>query len=1149
MQKRRAEVAAEMRPKKRKKLSRKETGKSGEMVGSPSDPDVHIPGAYHEESPLVQLPAGTTSIATVLTKPPARPRKTRRPPAQFQDVLPEPPQAVPASQRQLPTVYLMVTNPFETIANSFGLFRKYLFHPSHDPDEFVEPSDLSNITTPTSPPSPPHSEEINRDPPWPFATMSVWRLMRWMNNGSNSKSEGEVDRLVRNVLDAPDFRIEDLHNFSTRRENGRLDAADKAAVLKDNFQVASISIQVPTGTRGDSSDSRTYSVPGLRYRKLLNVVKAAFQDPLSRQFHFTPFTLMHRSPVTNEEQRVYGELYNSDEFIEEHKRVQNCSPRDDPGCKLEKVIAALMFWSDSTHLTNFGTAKLWPIYLYFGNLSKYIRSRPSSGACNHLAYIPSLPDSFESWISGWHPRWDTQRSQLMAHCRRELIQAVWKYILDDDFIHATIYGVVITCHDGIKRRIYPRIFTYSADYPEKVLLATIRDNGLCPCPRCLMPKTHLDRMGWILDSIFRTDKVRQYLSEKVQAARDLIYRLGHSVAGTRVNGLLKPTSSVATINSFFERVKQTGRKFDVSRMMVVDLLHEFELGVWKALLTHLIRILHAESGRPGALVDILNSRFRQVPTFGRFTIRRFHNNVSEMKKLAARDFEDILQCSIPVFEGLLPEPFNGMLLRLLYKAAEWHALAKLRMHSDSTLNLLEAVTREFGRLMRQFRDKTAEKYNTVELPSETARKRGTGPSKKELNLNTYKFHALGDYVATIRLFGTTDSYSTQVGELAHRLVKRLYGLTNKRDAPEQISRRYRRAHHFGASGSDESAPKDTDPSDSPELHYTITRSRNEPVQLASFSGAKTQDPATTKFVYKLRAHLLSRLLGKGLDGDDPILFTDEERNSVRIIDNTVFSAKQLSVNYTTYDVRRDRDTINPRTHPYVMLRSPEVSRGAHPYWYAQVLGIYHANVSTTHPAVTKRSAQHMEFLWVRWLGTEPGYHSGSKIARLPKVGFVEVTDEDAFGFLDPDLVIRGSHLIPAFNSGRTAALMPYSGPTVARSPNEEDDWMNFYVNIFVDRDMFIRYLGGGIGHLQQFPSAHDNNEGTRNSEDVEVEVDDFITEGNNNSDKGEESGDGDSGSEGSSEDDIDDEDREEDEATDDEDPDEHYLDEETGNGY
>ena len=29
-------------------------------------------------------------------------------------------------------------------------------------------------------------------------------------------------------------------------------------------------------------------------------------------------------------------------------------------------------------------------------------------------------------------------------------------------------------------------------------------------------------------------------------------------------------------------------------MLVVDLLHEFELGVWKAILTHLIRILHAK---------------------------------------------------------------------------------------------------------------------------------------------------------------------------------------------------------------------------------------------------------------------------------------------------------------------------------------------------------------------------------------------------------------------------------------------------------------------------------------------------------------------------------------------------------------------------
>ena len=89
----------------------------------------------------------------------------------------------------------------------------------------------------------------------------------------------------------------------------------------------------------------------------------------------------------------------------------------------------------------------------------------------------------------------------------------------------------------------------------------------------------------------------------------------------------------------------------------------------------------------------------------------------------------------------------------------------------------------------------------------------------------------------------------------------------------------------------------------------------------------------------------------------------------------------------------------------------------------------------------------MEFLWVQWLGIKPGYQSGSKAGRLPKVGFVKDNNEDAFGFLDPELVIRGSHLVPDFKSGRTGDLMSYDGPTIARRPDEKDDWMNFYVNM------------------------------------------------------------------------------------------------------
>lgn len=36
-------------------------------------------------------------------------------------------------------------------------------------------------------------------------------------------------------------------------------------------------------------------------------------------------------------------------------------------------------------------------------------------------------------------------------------------------------------------------------------------------------------------------------------------------------------------------------------------------------------------------------RYRQIPTFGRGTIRRFGRNASDLKKMAGRDYEDLLQ--------------------------------------------------------------------------------------------------------------------------------------------------------------------------------------------------------------------------------------------------------------------------------------------------------------------------------------------------------------------------------------------------------------------------------------------------------------------------------------------------------------------------
>ena len=88
-----------------------------------------------------------------------------------------------------------------------------------------------------------------------------------------------------------------------------------------------------------------------------------------------------------------------------------------------------------------------------------------------------------------------------------------------------------------------------------------------------------------------------------------------------------------------------------------------------------------------------------------------------------------------------------------------------------------------------------------------------------------------------------------------------------------------------------------------------------------------------------------------------------------------------------------------------MVMSLESEEDAHPFWYAQVLGVFHTCVLHVGPAATNQSVQNIEFLWVRWLGLVPDHQYGFKSARLPKVGFVKYTDPLAFGFLDPSLVV------------------------------------------------------------------------------------------------------------------------------------------------
>ena len=155
-----------------------------------------------------------------------RPMRNYKQPARYIDINPEPLRSLdeepPLPTSILPRVVLIVRNRLRTATNSFNLLREYLYRPSFDPDSFVPHEDLlagheQMDAPPISPPTPP---PVHRN-------QSIELLMNWKDSGPSTKSDGEVNRLVDEVLLDPKFKLEDLRGFRVARENCRMDTADK----------------------------------------------------------------------------------------------------------------------------------------------------------------------------------------------------------------------------------------------------------------------------------------------------------------------------------------------------------------------------------------------------------------------------------------------------------------------------------------------------------------------------------------------------------------------------------------------------------------------------------------------------------------------------------------------------------------------------------------------------------------------------------------------------------------------------------------------------------------------------------------------------------------------------------------------------------
>jgi hypothetical protein len=222
-------------------------------------------------------------------------------------------------------------------------------------------------------------------------------------------------------------------------------------------------------------------------------------------------------------------------------------------------------------------------------------------------------------------------------------------------------------------------------------------------------------------------------------------------------------------------------------------------------------------------------------------------------------------------------------------------------------------------------------------------------------------------------------------------------------------------------------------------------------------------PPTQNFLPKLREHLLPRIQRALLQevellsepssvrtGSDTGPFRNPEGNACNFVffkNDCIYHHKLIRFHFTTYDVKRGTDIVNPGTSRCnVMLLADDAegsltSSNSHHFLYARVLGGYHVNVIYTGPGMHDFESRRFDFLWVRWFEVVNPGSSGWSNSKLDSIRFPPMNENRSFGFVDPKDVLRRCHVLPVFAKGKRQE----DGVGISRCAKDGKDYNQYFV--------------------------------------------------------------------------------------------------------
>ena len=233
----------------------------------------------------------------------------------------------------------------------------------------------------------------------PFRNDAYFEMMKTTVLAPSSKTPRGSDDIVEKIIDRR-LNDKDLVGYKSETQLKVLDKYSRTSPIAGGpWRSASVKVKMPRKGAANKKDKLAptternapeIEVHGIQHRSLVDlIISKVQQSSTSKPFTGTPFTEWWCPPQSTKPIRIYGEAYSSDVAIKLYEDIKKVPPPPDHP-NIQSVVVLVMLGSDATHLADFGTASLWPVYVFFGNESKYETSKQSQSPAYHLAYLPKV---------------------------------------------------------------------------------------------------------------------------------------------------------------------------------------------------------------------------------------------------------------------------------------------------------------------------------------------------------------------------------------------------------------------------------------------------------------------------------------------------------------------------------------------------------------------------------------------------------------------------------------------------------------------------------------------------------------------------------------------------------------------------------------